>query len=208
MDGTERDLTALRAEAKGCHACRLRTGVVQPVVSQGAATAPLLVIGEAPGPADDLTGLPFSGPSGELLWRILGAVGLGPLDAYLTNAVKCRPPAPRSVGVTERETCTDLWLAREAALLRPRVVLALGNTALQATLGLTGITAHRGGWHRYAPPGAGWVAPLMPMFHPAYLLRVDSREPGSPKWLTWQDIQEVRRVLDGGEPGYRGGALL
>lgn len=208
MSDAESALLALRAEARGCTACPLRAGAVQPVVSQGPAAAPVLVIGEAPGPADDLTGLPFSGPSGELLWRVLGAVGLGPLDVYLTNAVKCRPPRPRLMGVAERETCTALWLVREAALLRPRAVLALGNTALQATLGLSGITAHRGRWHRYAPPGAGWAAPLMPMFHPAYLLRVDSREPGSPKWLTWQDIQEVRRVLDGGEPGYPGGALL
>lgn len=197
-------LETLRAQGKGCVACPLRAGALQVVFSQGQASAPLLVIGEAPGPDDDRSGLPFSGPSGELLWRMLGAVGLGPADTYLTNVVKCRPPSPRHLGVVPRETCVGLWLKHELALLRPRAVLALGNTALESTLGFSGITRYRGQWHRYAPEGAGWQAPLLPMFHPAYLLREDSRERGSPKWLSWQDLQALQRVLGGEQPTYAG----
>ena len=125
---------------------------------------------------------------------------------YITNIVKCRPPGNRTPLPLETGTCTELWLEPQLALLRPRVILALGNTPTQYLLQTKlGITRLRGVWHRYEQRDQLYSAYLMPMFHPAYLLRNDTRAPGGPKRLTWQDIQEVRAVLDGKTPEGLGG---
>ncbi|MGI8746731.1 MAG: uracil-DNA glycosylase [Deinococcus sp.] len=194
-------LRALEVRNRACTACRLRPGCTQVVVADGEPGARLLIVGEGPGGDEDRLGRPFVGRGGQLLDRILGAVGLDREGCYITNVVKCRPPGNRAPEPDETEVCTSLWLEPQLALLRPAVILTLGNTPTQHLLSTRqGITRLRGGWHRYRQQGGLWEALLMPMFHPAYLLRHDSRAPGSPKSLTWRDIREVRRVLDGGVP--------
>ena len=193
-------LEALAAENRACRACPLRPGCTQVVVSDGDPAAQLLIVGEGPGGDEDRLGRPFVGRGGQLLDQILGAVRLMRQEVYVTNIVKCRPPANRAPEPLETETCTSLWLEAQLRLLRPAVILALGNTPTQFLLGTRqGITRLRGAWHPYRQRDGLWEALLMPMFHPAYLLRNDTRAPGGPKSLTWRDIQEVRRVLDGGE---------
>ncbi|WP_420597063.1 uracil-DNA glycosylase [Deinococcus sp.] len=199
-------LTALEARNKSCAACDLRPGCTQVVVSDGNPEAKLVIIGEGPGGDEDRVGKPFVGRGGQLLDQILKAVQLGRQDVYITNIVKCRPPGNRTPEALETETCTSLWLEPQLALLRPKVILSLGNTPTQYLLQTkSGITRLRGVWHRYVQRDSLYDAYLMPMFHPAYLLRNDTRAPGGPKSLTWQDIQEVRAVLDGKTPEGLGG---
>ncbi|WP_019585637.1 uracil-DNA glycosylase [Deinococcus apachensis] len=194
-------LQALELRAKGCAACRLRPGATQVVVADGNPAAPLVIIGEAPGGDEDRQGRPFVGPAGQLLDRILAAVDLTRQDAYLTSVAKCRPPGNRTPEPDEIEICTSLWLGPQLSLLRPRVILSLGNTPTQHLLNTRlGITRLRGTWHRFRHPegqGGAHEALLMPLFHPAYLLRQDSRVPGGPKSLTWRDIREAAAVLHG-----------
>lgn len=197
-------LARLADEARGCTACRLSTSRSQVVFADGNPAARLLLVGEGPGGDEDRLGVPFVGKAGQLLDRILAAVDLRREDVYVTNIVKCRPPGNRTPEPDEQDACRR-WLDPQLALLRPDVIVTLGNTPTQAMLGTRlGITRARGTWHRYREPGGGWEAWLMPMFHPAYLLRNDTRAPGGPKSLTWRDIREVRDVLDGrtrpGEP--------
>ncbi len=195
-------LQALADAARACTACRLRASCQQVVVADGHPDAPLLIIGEGPGGEEDRLGLPFVGRAGQLLDLILRAVGLDRArDTYITNIVKCRPPANRAPEPDEIETCTDLWLQPQLALLRPKVIVTLGNVPTQHLTGSRlGITRARGQWRRYRQRDGAWEAPLLPMFHPAYLLRNDTRAKGGPKSLTWQDIRAVRAALDGQDP--------
>ena len=194
-------LAALADENRACVACKLRPGCTQVVVSDGNPHARILIVGEGPGGDEDRIGRPFVGRGGQLLDRILTAVGLDREQVYITNIVKCRPPANRAPEPDETDTCTALWLEPQLALLRPEIVLTLGNTPTQYLLGTKlGITKLRGVWHPYRQGGGLWEGLLMPMFHPAYLLRNETRAAGGPKSLTWRDIREVRRVLDGGVP--------
>nr|WP_246363150.1 uracil-DNA glycosylase [Deinococcus budaensis] len=186
---------ALEGRARGCAACPLRPGSSQVVVGEGDPAAPLVIVGEAPGGEEDRTGQPFAGAAGELLDRILAAVDLSRGDAYLTTVVQCRPPGDRAPHPLEVETCTALWLRPRLGLLRSRVILSLGNTATQHLLGTRqGITQLRGRWYAY---GGSHGTLLMPLFHPAYLLRETTRIPGGPRSLTWRDIREAAAVLRG-----------
>jgi len=193
-------LDALAERNRACTACRLRPGCTQVVVSDGNPQARVLIVGEGPGGDEDRTGRPFVGRGGQLLDRILAAVELRRDEVYVTNIVKCRPPANRAPDPLETETCTSLWLEPQLRLLRPELILALGNTPTGYLLGRQGITKLRGSWFPYRQQDGLWEALLMPMFHPAYLLRNETRAVGGPKSLTWRDIREVRRVLDGGVP--------
>lgn len=200
---TERSaLRELEERNLACTACALRVGCLRVVVSDGlrASPVPLMIIGEAPGSGEEREGRPFIGPGGQLLDRILASVGLSRQQAYLTNVVKCRPPS-RDLRPEETVTCTELWLYAQLALVRPQVILTLGNTSTRTLLHTRlGVTELRGQWFQYElplPGGEQHAAWLMPMLHPAYLLRVDTRVAGGPKSLTWRDIQEVAAVLAG-----------
>ncbi|MDV6373977.1 uracil-DNA glycosylase [Deinococcus sp. ZS9-10] len=194
-------LQALELRNTGCAACRLRPGCSGVVVAEGPPDAPLVIIGEGPGREEDRVGRPFVGQGGELLDRILASAGIERGEAYLTNVVKCRAPGNRTPRPAEVEVCTALWLDAQLALLRPRVILALGNTASQHLLRTgRGVASLRGQWFGFNHAdgeGGSYAALLMPMFHPAYLLRNAARTPGSPKALTWRDIREVAAVLRG-----------
>ncbi|MFM7641015.1 MAG: uracil-DNA glycosylase [Cyanobium sp.] len=191
--------TALTALAQGCATCSrcpLAAGRQQVVVSRGNPSTALMVIGEGPGAQEDAQGQPFVGRAGQLLDQMLASVGIDSnQDAYICNVVKCRPPDNRKPTPEEMAACRP-WLLEQIALVDPPLIVLAGATAMEGVLGIKGgITRLRGQWHEGEGEGlAGrW---LLPIFHPSYLLRNASREPGSPKWHTWQDLKELRRRLD------------
>jgi DNA polymerase len=191
-------LANLAADCAACRRCGLAEGRQQVVVSRGNPRARLMVIGEGPGAQEDASGLPFVGRAGQLLDQMLTSVGIDSnSDAYICNVVKCRPPENRKPTPLEMAACRP-WLLRQIAAVNPAVIVLTGATALEGVLGVKGgITQLRGRWQE----GKGEALAgrwLLPIFHPSYLLRNPSREQGSPKWLTWHDLQDVRRRLDAG----------
>lgn len=197
-------LGRLAAACAGCRRCGLALSRTQVVVSRGDPAARLMVIGEGPGAQEDASGLPFVGRAGQLLDQMLASVGIDSnQDAYICNVVKCRPPDNRKPTAGEMAACRP-WLLDQIALVNPAVILLAGATAMEGVLGVKGgITRLRGQWRQGGGVGleGRW---LMPVFHPSYLLRNPSRERGGAKWLTWQDLLDVRRRLDqlsaGGSP--------
>jgi uracil-DNA glycosylase len=165
------------------------------VISRGNPDAKLLIIGEAPGTQENIQGKPFVGPAGQLLDKILQAANFDPeKDVYITNSVFRMPPgedgkAFRKPNDQEIEYYRP-FVFEVIRLINPHVILLTGNVACQSVLKKTGITTLRGQWTQ---SGERWV---MPIFHPSYLLRNPSREPGSPKAMMWDDIREVRRKYD------------
>jgi uracil-DNA glycosylase family 4 len=165
------------------------------VIYRGNPTARLMIIGEAPGTEEDRQGKPFVGPSGQLLDQILNAAGFDPeVDVIITNAVFRLPPGdggkPLRKPTPDEIQFYKPFLLEIIRLVDPWIMLLAGNAATESILGETGITKLRGSWY---PWYGRWV---MPIFHPAYLLRNPTRKPGGPKALTWSDIQEVRRKYD------------
>lgn len=182
----------LAARARDCTRCRLHRGRTHVVFGEGNPHSPVVFIGEGPGEQEDLTGRPFVGRAGQLLDKILAAAGIPRESVYITNMVKCRPPGNRNPQPDEIEACWP-FLEQQLRLLRPRVIVALGNVPAQFFLKTReGITKLRG---KFYPWKAG--IEVFPMFHPSFLLRNPSREPGSPKHMTWQDIQTLKARLDG-----------
>jgi DNA polymerase len=188
-------LEQVAAACDGCRRCGLGSSRIQVVVSRGNPRAPLMVIGEGPGAQEDEQGLPFVGRSGQLLDRMLESVGIDSnRDAYICNIVKCRPPENRKPTVLEMAACRP-WLDQQITLVDPPVILLAGATAVEGLLGIKGgITKLRGQWRR-GEGGSLEGRWLMPILHPSYLLRNASKERGSPKWLTWHDLQDVQRRL-------------
>ncbi len=175
----------LRGSILQCQKCGLCTRRINVVPGEGDIESRIMFVGEGPGEDEDETGRPFVGRAGQLLTQILGAAGFEREKVYITNIVKCRPPQNRVPEIEEVLNCQG-WLEAQIALLRPRIIVCLGNTPLKWFIHSTnGITKMRGRWFTWRG------AMLMPMFHPSYLLRNDSREKGGPKALTWQDIQQV-----------------
>jgi len=160
------------------------------VVERGNPQAKVMIIGEGPGEQEDLQGLPFVGKSGQLLDKILQSVQLDPeTDVYIANAVKCRPPQNRVPTEAEMDACRP-YLLEQIRLVDPWILLLTGATAVRTiTEDKRGITKIRGEWQHWQKR---WV---MPIFHPAYLLRNPSREQGSPKWLMWQDMLRVKEKM-------------
>ena len=165
------------------------------VISRGNPQAKLLLIGEAPGPQENIQGKPFVGKAGQLLDKILQAANFDPEnDIYITNSVFRMPPGED--GSTFRKPSDKEveyyrpFVFEIVRLIDPVIILLTGNVACQSILGRTGITNLRGKWTQ---SDGHWI---MPIFHPSYLLRNQSRDPGSPKALMWEDIREVRRKYD------------
>ena len=175
-----------------CHKCPLGETRTNIVFSGGIPNNKLMLIGEAPGYWEDQKGEPFVGRAGQLLDKIFACVGLSrQKDVYICNTLKCRPPDNRNPLPEEKAVCRE-YLDIQVGALKPRIILLCGNIAVQSFLeGARGITKVRGQWFD-GPYGSK----MMPIFHPSYLLRNDSREKGSPKWLMWQDIKEIKRVYD------------
>jgi len=179
----------LASRCRRCGLCETRTTVV---FCDGNPEAKLMIIGEGPGQTEDEMGLPFVGRAGQLLDRILASVNIDrQKDTYICNVVKCRPPGNRVPTREEAAACRP-YLDAQIDLVRPRLVLLAGATAVQSVLQVKDpISRIRGRWFPFRND-----AKVMPIFHPSYLLRNDTKAVGSPKWLMWQDIKEVRRALD------------
>ena len=189
--GTYSTITQVAQHCNQCYRCGLADTRTHAVVGRGNLQASIMIIGEAPGQNEDETGLPFVGKSGQLLEKILASVKLDTdKDVYITNINKCRPPNNR-VPTTDEVVACKPYLLEQIRLVDPKIILLTGATSVKGLTGdKRGITKIRGTWLE-------WEGRLcMPILHPAYLLRNPSREPGSPKWLMWQDIQAVRTKLD------------
>jgi uracil-DNA glycosylase len=183
-------LTVLRAEiGPACVRCKLHAlGRTQVVFGVGDPAAKLMFVGEAPGADEDLQGEPFVGRAGQLLTRIIEAIGLRREDVYIANVIKCRPPGNRNPEPDEVDCC-EPFLFRQVDAIAPRVVVALGKFAAQSLLKTTEpITRLRGRVFNYRG------ASLIPTFHPAYLLRNPSA-----KRDVWDDMKKARAILAGDE---------
>ncbi len=173
----------------GCSACPLaaaRTLTVPGEGPQDSRNARVLVVGEGPGADEDASGRPFVGKAGQLLDRMLGAIGLSRQEnCYITNVVKCRPPDNREPQPEEASACRP-FLEAQIGLLRPTLILALGRTASQSLLSTSeGITSLRGTWREYRG------IPVLPTYHPSALLRNEGL-----KRPAWEDLKEFRARLD------------
>jgi uracil-DNA glycosylase len=181
------ELEAVAAEAAGCTRCRLSQGRTQVVFGQGDPHADLMFVGEAPGFHEDRQGVPFVGPSGQLLNRLLEGIGLRRQDVYIANVVKSHPPQNRDPLPDEIAACRP-WLDAQVRLVDPKVVVTLGNFAAKTLLETTtGITRLRGRTY----PFQGRV--LLATFHPAAALHAQGRRTAGPSPL--EAMEDDFRVL-------------
>jgi len=177
-------LAQLAATVRDCHNCRLHTGRTQVVFGVGDPTATLVFVGEAPGHDEDVQGEPFVGQAGQLLTRIIAAIGLTREQVYMLNVIKCRPPNNRNPQPDEIAACRPIWQA-QLACLQPRVICALGTFAAQTLLHTEEkISRLRGRFHRLGD------IQVMPTYHPAFLLRHPQY-----KRAVWEDMQLVQSAL-------------
>lgn len=187
------DLPALRAAMEGYEHCQLKRGARQLVFADGVATARVMLVGEAPGRDEDIEGRPFVGRAGQLLDRMLGAIGLSRTESvYITNVLPWRPPQNRDPRPEEIAMMLP-FLKRHIALADPDLLVIVGNISCQALLGKRGITRLRGQWTEAEG------RPALPMLHPAYLLR----QPQT-KRETWADLLSLKarlRALSGAGAG-------
>jgi DNA polymerase len=178
-------LALVRADIGDCTRCKLHAlGRSQIVFGVGNPQADLMFVGEAPGADEDIQGVPFVGRAGQLLTKIIEAIGLKREDVYIANVIKCRPPQNRNPEPDEVETC-EPFLFQQIDIIKPKVIVALGKFGAQTLLRtLDPISRLRGRVFEYRG------AKLIPTFHPAYLLR----NPSS-KREVWEDMKLVRKLL-------------
>ncbi len=179
-------LDEIRADIGDCKRCKLYKGRKSIVFGEGNPGASLVFVGEGPGAEEDEQGRPFVGEAGQLLTKIIeNGMKLKRSDVYICNIVKCRPPGNRTPQPDEIEACKQ-FVIRQIQAIKPKVIVTLGNVPTQTLLGVKeGITKLRGRWQSYSG------IPLMPTFHPAYLLR----NPAD-KRLVWEDVQKVMQRLE------------
>ncbi|MFN6991439.1 MAG: uracil-DNA glycosylase [Fervidobacterium sp.] len=181
----------IEERVKKCESCPLYLSRKNAVPGEGNIYSPIIFVGEGPGEDEDLQGRPFVGKAGQLLTKILESVNIKREDVYITNVVKCRPPDNRTPKELEIKYCSHFLIA-QIELINPRLIVPLGSTAAKFFLGKEeNISKIRGNEFTWK----GGII-VFPMFHPSYLLRNPSKEKGSPKDLTWQDIKKVRRYYD------------
>jgi DNA polymerase len=179
-------LEAIREDIGDCQRCKLCEQRTNIVFGEGNPSARLMFVGEGPGADEDATGRPFVGRAGQLLDKIISAIGLRREDVYIANVVKCRPPGNRAPERDEVAAC-DPFLFRQIALIRPEVIVTLGSPALQCLLRCKDtVTKARGEWRDFNG------IRVMPTFHPAYLLRSPDK-----KREVWEDMKKVQRYLSG-----------
>jgi uracil-DNA glycosylase len=184
-------LAALEAAIAGFDGCVLKRTATNTVIADGNPAAPVMIIGEAPGADEDRIGRPFVGRAGQLLDRMLAAIGLDREGVLITNVIYWRPPGNRTPTTDEIAACLPFVL-RHIALVRPKVLVLAGGTAARALLPPgPGITRLRGRWFDLAIPGLDQPVPTLPMFHPSFLLRAPER-----KREAWRDLLALRARLD------------
>ncbi len=181
---TATSLQLIRDEIGDCKRCRLHEGRTHIVFGVGNPKAEVCFVGEGPGADEDAQGEPFVGRAGQLLNKMIEAMGFHRQDVYICNVVKCRPPGNRAPDPDEMETCSP-FLRAQLRAIQPKAIVVLGKTAVQALLNdRSPISRLRGRWREYEG------IPLMPTFHPAYLLR----SPGE-KAKAWEDLKAVVKLL-------------
>jgi len=190
--GAWESLEELRAGVCDCSRCEIAARRTNFVFGRGDPQADLVIVGEAPGAQEDLQGEPFVGPAGQLLDRMLAAIGFGWNEVYICNILKCRPTNNRDPNPQEVASC-EPYLHEQLALIRPKLILAVGRVAGKTLLRReSALKNMRGTRHDY------WGVPMLVSYHPAALLR-------NPHWKrpAWEDLQETRRLYDrlGGRPG-------
>lgn len=179
------ELEEVAATIRKCPKCRLCKGRTHAVPGTGNPHAKLVVVGEGPGRDEDLQGQPFVGPAGQLLTKILASIGFSRDEVFITNIIKCRPPGNRNPLPDEIEACSP-YLWKQLELIKPKLILALGTFASQTLLQTEAkISSLRGKFHDYRG------IPLMPTFHPAFLLRNPEM-----KRAVWEDVQKLRAKYD------------
>lgn len=186
------DLAALKAAIEGFDGCSLKSegAARQAVVWRGAADAPLMIVGEAPGAEEDLRGEPFVGRAGQLLDRMLAAAGLTD-RVFITNTVFWRPPGNRTPSPAEQAVCAP-FLERAIELVKPKMLLLVGAASAKTTLKRTeGILSLRGRWFEWKNEDGSLELPAMPTLHPAFLLR----QPAAKK-KAWSDLLTLTERLD------------
>ncbi len=177
---------------KICEACPLSKGRKHTVPGEGNVRSPIIFVGEGPGEEEDSTGRPFVGKAGQLLDKIFESINFVRSDLYITNIVKCRPPENRVPTNEEVDACSHFLMA-QISIIKPKIIVPLGATALKFFMNdKESITSVRGKLFDWR----GGIK-IFPMFHPSYLLRQPSKEPGMPKALTWNDIKELKKMYDG-----------
>ncbi len=181
-------LEELRAIMNGFEGCALRTTAKQLVFGDGSAEARLMFVGEAPGSEEDQQGVPFVGKSGQLLDKMLAAIGIARSEVYIANIVPWRPPGNRDPSTHESQICLP-FIQRQIELVDPDVLVCLGKPSAATLLGVTdGIKKNRGRWFTYQAGTRDIRA--MPVFHPAYLLRNPIE-----KRFAWRDFLAIRKAL-------------
>jgi len=184
-------LDALRETMEAFDGCNLKTTAKQLVFADGNPRARIMLVGEAPGRDEDIEGRPFVGRSGQLLDRMLAAIGLDRDRVYIANVIPWRPPGNRTPTPHETEICRP-FIERQVELVGPKVLLALGGPSAKLLTGSNdGILRMRGTWRQHTTAG-GTGIPVMPTLHPAYLLRTPAH-----KKLVWRDLLEVKARLRG-----------
>ena len=180
-------LLNLREEIGDCHLCKLSSGRKNIVFGAGNPDARIMFIGEAPGKDEDLQGLPFVGEAGMLLTKLIEKMGFKRDEVYIANIIKCRPPMNRDPEEDEILSCRA-FLDKQIEVIAPEFIITLGRIALMTLMNNSKIriTAARGNFFEYKG------VPVMPTFHPAYLLRNPKD-----KWLTWADVQKVMERMTG-----------
>ena len=168
-----------------CKKCRLCTNRTKIVFGEGNKNADLMFIGEGPGADEDLSGIPFVGKAGKLMDKAFQGIGINRQNIYIANIVKCRPPSNRNPEDDEANTCLD-YLRNQVILIKPKIIVLLGNIALKNILGKSlNITTSRGNW--VEKKGILY----MPTFHPAALLRDETK-----KIDFWEDLKKVKDVCN------------
>jgi uracil-DNA glycosylase len=194
LAATADSIEALAALVAAFDDCPLKRTATKTVFIDGNPAAPVMFIGEAPGADEDRIGKPFVGRAGQLLDRMLAAIGLDRGTVQITNVIYWRPPGNRKPTTAEIAACLPFVL-RHIALANPKVLALCGGTAASALLPVSdGITRLRGRWFELAVPGLDKPVPTLPMFHPAFLLRTPER-----KREAWRDLLALKAKLD--EPG-------
>lgn len=184
MSSKQNCLDTLNVTVQNCQACRLHETRTNTVFGEGNQDAKVVFVGEAPGQTEDETGRPFVGRAGKLLDNMIDSMGLTRADVYIANICKCRPPGNRKPKVDEMELCKP-YLLTQLATIKPKALVALGNTALGALTGKDGgITTRCGEWELIG----NWK--IMPCYHPSALLR-------NPNWKepAWHALQKVAKEL-------------
>jgi DNA polymerase len=184
------DLAALEAAVRSFEGCALKHTAMNTVFADGNPAAPLVVVGEAPGADEDRIGRPFVGRAGQLLDRMLAAIGIDRGGAYIMNVLYWRPPGNRKPTPGEIAACLP-FVRRQIALVAPKVVLLAGGTATSALLGQEGITRLRGKWFELAPGDAAPRLPALATFHPSYLLRTPQSKKDA-----WRDLLSLQAKLE------------